>query len=306
MSKKISIQRKAQLTGHKAAIFSLALGKNKQSLLSGAGEGWVVEWDLENPELGKVIAQVEGNIFALHYIPQAQLVIAGTMNGGVHWVDLQAPEKTLNIAHHEKGVYSMLALGDFIFTGGGDGILTRWSIAERRSLESLQLCHQNLRSIAYCKQRNEMAVGASDHQIYLLDATTLEIKTQIEKAHGNSVFSLAYSPDGKTLLSGGRDAMLRVWDLEAENKMIQNLPAHRFTINHILWHPNGKYFFTASRDKTIKIWDAKNFEILKVLEGLRDQGHFNSVNRLHWQADHLISASDDRSLIIWKMQELFD
>ncbi len=305
MRKKISLQRKAQLTGHKAAIFSLAQGLDQQTLLSGAGEGWVVAWDLENPELGKVIARVEGNIFALHYFPSAQLILAGTMNGGVHWVDLQHPDKTLNIAHHQKGVYSTLPLGDFIFTGGGDGVLTRWSVAERKSIESIQLSHQSLRCIAYCAERNEIAIGASDHHIYLLDASSLEVKNQIKEAHGNSVFSLAYSPDGKQLLSGGRDAMLRVWDLEKERLLIHNLPAHRFTINHILWHPNGDFFFTASRDKTIKIWDAQNFELLKVLEGLRDQGHFNSVNRLHWQADHLISASDDRSLLIWEVQESF-
>lgn len=303
MRKKIALRRKAQLSGHKAAVFTLAQGKSKQHLLSGAGEGWIVEWDLKNPELGRVIAQVEGNIFSLHYFPEAEMVVAGTMYGGVHWVDLNNPANTLNIAHHQKGVYSMLPLDEHLFTGGGDGILTRWSVAERRSLESLQLSHQSLRGMAYCQSRNEIAVGASDHQIYLLDATSLEVKAVIEKAHSNSVFCVAYTPDGNTLLSGGRDAMLRTWDLTQQNQMIQNLPAHRFTINDILWHPNGQHFFTASRDKTIKVWDGHTFELLKVIEGIRDQGHLNSVNRLHWQADHLISASDDRSLLLWEIMD---
>lgn len=302
MDNKFQIQHRAQLKGHKASVFCLAEGRSPEFILSGAGEGWIVEWNLREPDLGKVIAQVEGNIFALHYFAAQQLAVAGTMYGGVHWVDLQEPEKTLNIAHHKKGVYAMLALGEWLFTGGGDGVLTRWSVAERRSLESLQLSHHSIRSIAFCPFRNELAVGASDHHLYLLDATTFALKHHIEKAHGNSVFSVQYSPDGQYLLSGGRDAILRVWDLEQLSKPIHHIPAHLFTINHLLWPAQQDFFFTASRDKTIKVWDGASFELLKVLEGVRDKGHFNSVNRLHWQAGQLISASDDRSLILWDIE----
>lgn len=301
MKKKIHIRRKAQMKGHKAAVFSLSEGRSPGRILSGAGEGWIVEWDLAAPDLGKVIAQVEGNIFSLHYLAEREQVVAGTMYGGVHWVDLQDPERTLNVAHHKKGVYAMLPLGASLFTGGGDGVLTRWSIAERRTQESLQLSHQSIRSIAYSPERNELAVGASDHHIYLLDASSLTLKQQLENAHDNSVFSVHYSPGGQYLLSGGRDAHLRIWDLEQEASPIHHIPAHLFTINHILWPPQQDFFFTASRDKTIKVWDGATFELLKVVEGLRDQGHFNSVNRLHWQAGQLISASDDRSLILWEL-----
>ena len=302
MRKKIILSRKAHLTGHKAAIFALAKGRSSRHFLSGAGDGYVVEWDLDNPDIGQVIAQVEGNIFAIHYLPKQQTLVVGTMLGGVHWIDLQNPEKTLNIAHHPKGVYAILQVGASIFTGGADGVLTRWSIEEKRSLESIHLSHQNIRSIVFCPTRNELAIGASDHNIYLLDAPTLVLKHTIEKAHTNSVFSLSYSPDGKTLISGGRDAMLRSWDLEDNFTMIQNLPAHQFTINDIFWQENHRLLFTASRDKTIRVWDAHTFELLKVLEGLRDQGHLNSVNCLLWQDGYLISGSDDRSLVVWETE----
>ena len=211
MRKKIQIQRKAQLTGHKAAIFTLTPGRKAPEILSGAGEGWVVAWDLHAPELGKVIAQVEGNIFALHYLAEIDHLVVGTMHGGVHWVDLKDPTNTLNVAQHRKGVYAILPQGPTLLTGGGDGVITRWSIAERRTMESLQLSHQSIRCLAYDAQRQEIAVGASDHHIYLLDASTLALKRTLSDAHLNSVFSLCYAPSGRYLLSGGRDAMLRVW-----------------------------------------------------------------------------------------------
>lgn len=298
------MQKITQLTGHNAAIYALAPGRDEKHFLSAAGDGWVVEWNLADPEMGRLVAKVETQIFSICFLPVEKLIVVGNMNGGMHWVDLVDEQNTRNVAHHAKGVYGICQAGGNIFTAGGDGKLTRWSVEERRSLESFHLANQSLRSVVYNEKRNELAVGASDHSIYFLDAETLELKRQIEKAHENSVFAVRYSPDGKYLLSGGRDAHLKAWSLENDFQMIHSLPAHLFTINDIVFHPSGHQFATASRDKSVKIWDAENFKLLKVLEGLRDGGHFNSVNRLFWSSheETLISASDDRSLILWKVK----
>ena len=225
------------------------------------------------------------------------------MNGGVHWVDLANPNETKNVLHHQKGVFAFQQVGGYLFSTGGDGVLTRWSIAEQKTAESLHLSNQSLRCITYSKKRQELAVGASDNCIYLLDATTLEIKQTIANAHDNSVFSIKYSPDSQLLISGGRDAHLRVRNLEKRGVEINAQPAHWYTINDIAFHPKAPIFATASRDKTIKIWDANSFQLLKVIETVRDQGHLNSVNRLFWSdfKDYLVSCGDDRSIMVWEV-----
>jgi WD40 repeat protein len=194
-------------------------------------------------------------------------------------------------------------LNEHVFTIGGEGVLTRWDALEQRSIESIHLSNQSLRSIAYSISRQELAIGGSDAQIYLLDALTFELKHTIAGAHANSVFSLAYSPDGQWLLSGSRDAHLKVWDVNTWQVHLAH-PAHWFTINAIAYHPNGSLFATASRDKTIKIWDAYTFELRKVIDTIRHGGHVNSVNDLLWtQFDNeLVSAGDDRSLMIWNVE----
>jgi WD40 repeat protein len=154
----------------------------------------------------------------------------------------------------------------------------------------------------FSASRQELAVGASDGAIYLLDANSLEIREIIRSAHGSSVFSIQYSPDEMQLFSGGRDAMLNVWALADGFKKTSSQPAHWYTINSIVFSPDGQRFATGSRDKTLKIWDLQTMELLKVLEGGRDGGHFNSVNRLLWLPSHLVSCSDDRTAIAWKVE----
>lgn len=297
------VYRKHACTGHKAAIYALAPGRDARHILSAGSDGWIVEWNLDNPETGRVVANVETQVFSLYAIPEQQLLVAGNMNGGVHWIDLEHPDRTRNIQHHQKGVYDLQYYGEWLFSAGGDGVLTRWDARESRAMESLQLSNRALRSVAVSEKRNELAVGASDGAIYFLDAGTLALKHTLPGAHGHSVFVVAYSPNHRYLLSGGRDAMLRVWDLENKHTLLSEQPAHWFTVNHLVFSPDGRFFATASRDKTIKIWDTETFQLLKVLETIRDGGHLNSVNRLLWMPDCLISASDDRSVVLWTVSD---
>lgn len=297
----LNVQKIAQLTGHNASIFALAADADPRYFLSAGGDGWIVRWDLDNPTVGKLIAKVETQIFSLLNLPDSNKLVVGNMNGGVHWVDLENPNETKNIAHHQKGVFDILSINESVFTIGGEGKITRWSAAEGRSLESLHLSNQSLRSTAFRLKTNEIVIGASDNAIYVLDAHSLKLKKTIQNAHENSVFTLKYSPDGRYLLSGGRDAHLKIWDVQNDFALINSQPAHWFTINDLVFHPNGHWFATASRDKTIKIWDAQTFELLKVLDTVRNGGHINSVNRLLWLENYLISCSDDRSIILWRM-----
>ena len=136
-----------------------------------------------------------------------------------------------------------------------------------------------------------------------MDETTLELRLTLAHAHGNSVFTVAYTPDERYLISGGRDAMMRVWDLGRNGASVSTQPAHWFTINHIAFSPDGLYFATASRDKTVKIWSTEGFHLVKVIDVLRYGAHINSVNRLLWLPDCLVSASNDRSMMLWRVTE---
>ena len=45
-----------------------------------------------------------------------------------------------------------------------------------------------------------------------LAAASLELKTEKQSAHSDFVRSVAFSPDGKTIVSGSDDQTIKVWD----------------------------------------------------------------------------------------------
>ncbi len=263
----------------------------------------MVKWNLQAPEKGLALANAGIQIFSLAAAPDHQLLIAGDMNGGLHWIDLTAPHNIQTHQKHSCGVFSILPLGDRLLTGGGKGLLNVWSLERKELLSTLQITNTSIRAIAFSSLRNEVALGCSDNNIYLLDASSLATRQVISQAHNSSVFALRYAPEGQVLFSGGRDALLNAWQLEPEVQLIRSVPAHNFTINALEIICEGKYLVTASRDKTLKIWDRESLSLIKVLETMRDEGHRHSVNRLLWLEafEMLVSVSDDRSGIIWEL-----
>ena len=46
----------------------------------------------------------------------------------------------------------------------------------------------------------------------LLAAASLELEAEKQSAHSDGVCSVAFSPDGKTILSGSLDEAIKLWD----------------------------------------------------------------------------------------------
>jgi WD40 repeat protein len=303
----IEIIKHAELTGHEAAIFALTEGRTPQYVLSGAGEGWVVEWDLENAALGKLIAKAAANIYALVFDKASNKAIAGDMNGGIHFLNLNDSTLSKHIKHHEKGCFGLKIRENNLFSLGGDGVFTRWNLSEMRSVESLQLSGESLRCLVFSPRQNIWAIGSSDGNIYIVEAYEFTILHVFKSAHRSSVFSLAFSPDEKYLISGGRDAFLKMWQM-SDYQLITSVPAHNYTINALVFNPeNERIFASASRDKTIKIWEfmpeLEAIRLMKVIDSGRFDGHTRSVNSLAWlSGKHLVSASDDRRLMVWEVK----
>jgi WD40 repeat protein len=167
----------------------------------------------------------------------------------------------------------------------------------------MALCDAKIRAVDYSKKHASIALACGDNAIRIFDSNTLELKHEWQ-AHEMSVNTVCFHPNGRWLLSGSRDAHLNVWDLENNYELHKQIPAHNYAIYSIAFHPDGKLFATASRDKTIKIWDSENLEFLIRIDNEFHQGHLNSVNSLYWTNynNFLVSGSDDRSIIVWKIE----
>jgi WD repeat-containing protein 61 len=299
------VTRIATLAGHRDAVYALTGGPDSQ-VFSGSADGMVVGWDAAEPARdGELLARVENSVYALRHLPELDLLVLGHNFQGIQAIELNDKQLAYATALPPVAIFEIVfsASRQRLYAGLGDGTLAVLRLPDFRLEKLLRITDKSLRSLALHEGRGELVVGSSDHLTRVLDLDSLETKFTLGEST-NSVFSVAFSPDGAHLLTAGRDAQMRRWDVAAGYTLADTVPAHMYTINHLAFSPDGRYLASCSLDKSIKLWDAATLTLLRVLDRARAAGHGTSVNRLVWPGNQnrLVSCSDDRSLAVWALE----
>jgi hypothetical protein len=115
------------------------------------------------------------------------------------------------------------------------------------------------------------------------------------QGHSASVLSVAFSPDGKTIVSGSADQTIRLWDL-AGNPIGQPFQGHSASVWSVAFSPDGKTIVSGSADQTIRLWDLAGNPI-----GQPFQGHSDSVSSVAFSPDGktIVSGSHDHTIRLW-------
>lgn len=290
----LQIERIDTFSGHRGPIY--ALEKGLDSLFYSAGsDGWVVQWNLAKPDLGKVIAQIEGSIYALKLDVEGVLWI-GHNHQGIQGIQVADQTQVFSIPTKGLSIFSISFVGSNAWIGHNEGLITVVDLATKSIVKHIKTSSTSVRCL--CQLDNQhVAVGYSDGFIRIFDSSFQLVNSF--QAHDSTVFSL--QSRGGELYSVGKDARIKQWtaDFTLKNEVI----GHIYAIHDLQFSPDGNWFATASMDKTIKIWESDGLKLCKVLDATRHGGHKNSVNKLIWSTfdDLLVSASDDKNLSVWKI-----
>ena len=232
-------------------------------------------------------------------------LIIGQNYEGLRVIDLNNGREEGVVRIGEAALFDITKVENHLLVATGDGEVVVVADDTLKILHRFRATKQRARSIAVNGRKQEIAIGFSDHTVRIYDATNYQLK-QTLSGHTNSVFVVRYTHNQRYLVSGGRDAHLRIWDVDKNYQLTESIVAHMYAINHLDFSPDGQYFATGSMDKSVKIWDAHAFKLLKVIDKARHAGHGTSVNRVLWMKDDnetLLSASDDRTISVWRWGE---
>jgi WD40 repeat protein len=81
-----------------------------------------------------------------------------------------------------------------------------------------------------------------------------------EGGHEDEVYSIAWSPEGKTLATGSGDNTIRLWDSKTA-RMLRTLEGHGGDVNTIAWSSDGLMLASCSDDHTILMWDPETGQV---------------------------------------------
>jgi WD40 repeat protein len=146
--------------------------------------------------------------------------------------------------------------------------------------------------------------------------------------HKDIVWSVAFSPDGRSLLTAGganftrnfgfgggagaedfvnvgwepgSDFAIRIWDAAA-GKELRRLEGHTAMVTAAVWSADGRRIASCGDDNTVRLWDAKTGKLLRTLLG-HDQGVWG-VWGVAFTPDggRLVSGARDQTVRLWDVE----
>lgn len=113
------------------------------------------------------------------------------------------------------------------------------------------------------------------------------------EAHGDTIFDLAISSDGKLLATAGGDKLVKLWNLETHQE-VAKLEGHTAQVLALAFDPKNAQLVTGGVDQQLKVWDVKTREKIITLGN-----QTAAISALAWSpaGPTVIAATDAGSLL---------
>uniref|UniRef100_A0A8C1C6J8 Kinesin family member 21A n=1 Tax=Cyprinus carpio carpio TaxID=630221 RepID=A0A8C1C6J8_CYPCA len=146
--------------------------------------------------------------------------------------------------------------------------------------------------------------GSKDHYIKMFDVTegavgSISPTHNFEPPHYDGIESLVVQ--GDCLFSGSRDNGIKKWDLTRKDLQQQVPNAHRDWVCALGVVPASPMLLSGCRGGVLKLWHT---DTLSPLGELR--GHESPINSISTNSSCLFTASDDRTVKIWRARGSLD
>ncbi|XP_036068508.1 kinesin-like protein KIF21A isoform X5 [Oryzias melastigma] len=140
--------------------------------------------------------------------------------------------------------------------------------------------------------------GSKDHYIKLFEVTegslgSISPAHNFEPPHYDGIESLVVQSD--MFFSGSRDNGIKKWDLDRRDLLQQVPNAHRDWVCALGVVPGSPALLSGCRGGVLKLWNTDTLGALGELKG-----HESPINSITVNSSHLFTASDDRTVKIWR------
>lgn len=241
-----------------------------------------------------VLSANAGAVWSASFDPKSETVVMGVEDGSVRLWDLktQAVKATLK-SHHGMVWHAQFAPnGSYFATSADDGKLNIWKIGETQPLQTYANTNA-IRGLAISRDGKLIYAGSRDGNVYKYSPDSAEpIATAKLK---DFIFTIALSPDGRTLAVAGNEKIIHLLDAETFQPKLE-LDKHAGAVYGLSFHKDGHLLASAGWDQTVRLWNVNTGLVEREWSAASDD-----LWDIAFSPDgtKLATAGGDRSVKLW-------
>jgi len=123
------------------------------------------------------------------------------------------------------------------------------------------------RHVAFSPDGELLAYSTRSPQVGLIDVSSGKLTRSIKAldTEQGTVFCVAFSPNGKSLLTSGTDGKIREWEL-ADGSLKRTFEGHSDTVYGIALSPDGSLLLSGGLEDESRLWDMRTGEVLQAFK----------------------------------------
>ncbi|MGB8646669.1 MAG: CHAT domain-containing protein [Anaerolineae bacterium] len=301
----------AELRGHTDNVRSILYSPDGSYILTTSWDHTARIW---RPPSDQVVVALRAHTDSINravFSPNGRYIVTASIDGTAHiWDTTNGVPVGGPLTHTASVQAAAWSPGDgkYLVTAGDDKLARVWAIPSQTLVATLQAPKQDMNyitDVAFSPDGNYIVTASADPTARIWDLRPC-LRASLPncaaplyaelRGHTGNIKSVAFSPDGQTIVTASEDHTARVWAMTGAPR--QELSGHQGAIWSAVFSVDGKYIVTASADSTARIWDSTTGRPLFVLAG-----HSANVKGAVFSPDgqYVATASDDRTARIWRV-----